>query len=926
MKNISRRTVLGYAFQGTAGAALLNQFGLRSLYASEGVSFSDVAPVDLTPKTALQLTEDWEGLNPGYWTFEKGQMRRAITAVGDRARNTGFPFHYESQTNIDGVMPTVYDPSLPMSTFWNRKWKLGQEFSIAMRFKVNALTVLQREDDDPNWQMYQSSYGLFGLSLGGNSQFESFYPSKDASPTFLIKESGEFGFMRYTSGEPEFVDNSLSGKVRPLKVDDEIDLVLTAKGSVVYAKVQVNSGSKLSDSHEVQWTTDQQNLSGYFGVVARGLLDVSVVDIAIDAIEQKPLNAPINDCHVCYPLGDTLKETDTGWQVRFVGLFRSGDSDGENSSAEIRVSDQEQPAAGWKAAPSSGSAKIISNEFRDNTAIIDVVLPFNPAEKTQYFTVWKDGVDVTPDPRIGTDSVGPGTGLVGDVPTSGGYVGRLPQLQAPYRLCGLSCHAIHSAQKAELPDAEGGRCTVSDLDRGKLESECGIPLPFYVHDQPCYSAFKHLEQHNFQIMLWEDDVWYLELLLYPPSTKDAYKQITTTIAGPTTRWQMMRHWNVLNPGDHDHGMDDVKGPEQILIRNRDDLGQDPSYMVRNFQIVSHLMTGKENPTGRDNPKRWRKWKMPNRDFSLLVMDSRLWRSSQDPAIWDDEGWGHDKQLYSRTDPTRVMLGEEQYSWLQDELTTDSSSLICLTGINALHTIWGGHDGKDWINSVIDRDRVSADYAGWVKVAADRVLDLISNRDGVVTVYGDVHAGSIVRNKDNRIIECSFGPIGRWGGRSLVGGFGQQMKDFDGRELECVALYHHVYKNAKLEKQETINYWNYLDMEFDTSRAESEVRIGIRNITDPAGEGMRGGGEIDVKASDIGKPPTAKIQAASTLGNADLLFLSERGLPLRGARSLADGQVPINALYGVQPGERVTIVAIKAGESASQTLMAEKLES
>ena len=45
-------------------------------------------------------------------------------------------------------------------------------------------------------------------------------------------------------------------------------------------------------------------------------------------------------------------------------------------------------------------------------------------------------------------------------------------------------------------------------------------------------------------MLWEDDVWYLELVLYTTSTDDAYKIITTTLGNPITRWQMMRHWNV----------------------------------------------------------------------------------------------------------------------------------------------------------------------------------------------------------------------------------------------------------------------------------------------------------------------------------------------------------------------------------------------
>jgi hypothetical protein len=255
------------------------------------------------------------------------------------------------------------------------------------------------------------------------------------------------------------------------------------------------------------------------------------------------------------------------------------------------------------------------------------------------------------------------------------------------------------------------------------------------------------------------------------------------------------------------------------------------------------------------------------------------------------------------------------------MTTDSSSLICLTGIHALHTIWGGHDGQDWLNSIIDRDRVSADYAGWVKAAADRVLDLISNRDGVVSVYGDVHAGSIVRNKENRVLECSFGPIGRWGGRSLIDGFGAEMQDYDGRELDCISLYHHEYKNNRLDKQDSINYWNFLEMEFDPSLDEAEIRIAIRNITDPVDAEVRGGGQISTKAADIGKQPTAKIAPKPTLANADLLFLSEAGTPIRGARSRADGKVMQKTLIGVEPGERVVLLAVRDKKTESQVLVA-----
>ena len=409
------------------------------------------------------------------------------------------------------------------------------------------------------------------------------------------------------------------------------------------------------------------HLAGFVGVAARGLLDFGVGEYLIEPGASSRLEPRINQCHACYALGDTLREENGEWRVRFVGLFRS-----DGDSAEVRIADRPDPEGGWATIEPAASAPIVNNDFRRNTAVLDARLPRNPAETDLYYTVWKDGRDVTGDPRLGTDAVGIGTGQVGEVPSTGEYVGRLPRLSAPYKLCGLSCHAIH-----------GGGPNLPDAGRGG---------GFFVHDQPTPGAYRHLEDYGFQIMMWEDDVWYMELLLYPPSADDAYKIVTTTLCGPTTRWQMMRHWNTINPGDHDYGMDDVKGPEQIAIRTHEDLGQDRDYMRRNFQVVHHLVTGEEAPSGTANPKKWRRWKMPNRDFSLLILDSRLWRSSQDTNIWDDQGWGNKTSLYTREDVTRSLLGEEQFAWLRETILTDSSPLICLTGINGLHTIWIG-DGR-----------------------------------------------------------------------------------------------------------------------------------------------------------------------------------------------------------------------------------------
>ncbi|MGY8771226.1 MAG: hypothetical protein ACKVH8_22665 [Pirellulales bacterium] len=90
----------------------------------------------------------------------------------------------------------------------------------------------------------------------------------------------------------------------------------------------------------------------------------------------------MNELHVCYPLGDTLKQVDGNWQCKFVSLFRSG-----GKKVELRVADSESPVGGWANVPVAGSAEIIDNQWRRYTAIINATLPVSPADLTLYYTV-----------------------------------------------------------------------------------------------------------------------------------------------------------------------------------------------------------------------------------------------------------------------------------------------------------------------------------------------------------------------------------------------------------------------------------------------------------------------------------------------------------------------------------------------------------
>ena len=848
-----------------------------------------------TGPDSLVHGSEWESLNPGYWQIKDGALRRRLKNIGDRARRTGFPYH--SETHAKKEIETDYDPSLPPGILWRRDWKLSGNYTITLKGRYIADRPELPKGDHPEWKMHQAGYGQIAIAIGGRNLFEGFDKSKKAT-LIGYADDGTLGILKKNAYKKKAHPQVKPLKVSALKPGAEFTLTLSVKGDKK-AKITATLDSGGQSNTLALPEIPRSQTEGFFGVAAQGLIDFEISKVSIDPQENKALQIGHADCSCCYALGDSLKQVAGKWQVKFVSVFAS-----DGSSAEIRVADSPAPAGGWSRIPVAGSAAIINNDFRRNTAVITATLPESPGDTTLYYTIWKDGIDVTTDPRIGTDACGPGTGFVGDVPASGSYVGRLPQLKAPYKLCGLSCHAINSGLQQR---SEKGFKILGGGD------------DWQIRDQPTVEAYKHLHDYKFQIMVWEDDVWYMELVLYPPSTDDAYKIVANSIFGPTSRWQMMQHWNVINPGDHDYGMDDVKGPEQIAIRKRDGLGQDASYMRRNFQIVHHLVTGAEEVDPLANPKKWRAWKMPRRDFTLGIVDARLWRSSQDTNIWKDWGWDHVENAYDRTDPTRALLGEEQFAWLQQLIRTDSAPLICLTGLNALHTIWTGQKGAP--SPFAQRDRVAADYAGWVKAGADRLIQLLSERDGVVTVYGDVHNGSIIKNKDYRLIECSFGPIGRSGGRAVIPGFGPSMKDYDQRPLDVHCLYHATHATPDLQRHEDGEpyYWNFLEMEFDPRHADPTIGLRIRNLIDPPSAEPRGGGSLSETAAQSGQLPSSKLPKVITLPHADLRLVHTDGRPIRGTRSRADGSLPLRALPNIPAGTTLILTAYDGKESQSHTI-------
>ena len=864
--------------------AVLPAVGLTMLLTHQTSAQTAVLADDFARADSLYHGHGWETLNPGCWKIENNALRRRLRNRGDWGDKPEFPF----RTLLDGHRPAIsgpplprpYAPALPIGMIWRRDWRLQGNYTIQIEATVRALPpLIEERRNDPD---YAPAYSLMGICFGGRSLLESWSVGRSKARTAawmaLWRGDGRFGLYSHATDAIDPVTPTSQKASLALRSGETVYMELEVSGddserATVTTRLRARSVETVVQQNNVD---RREHTDGYFGLAGRGALDFEVNRVTLAPLENQPIQAPVNDLRVCYPLGDTLRKINDTWACTFIAMFRS-----DGKQVEIRVADSPDPQGGWTSIPVAGSASIISSHFRLNTASVTVKLPHSPAEKTMYYTVWKDGSDVTADPRAG---------WLGKKD----YVGRLPQLTAPYRLCGLGGHAIT------------GGANVPETYRFGAN---------WVRTQPTPDAYKYFEEYDFQILNWEDDVWYLEVPFAPTSVDDAYKIINLTIGNPTTRWQMMLHWNTINPGDHDYGMNDLHGPEQHVVRKWNNLGQDPEYMRRNYQIVLHITSGDENPSGTDNPKNWRRWKMPDGDFTFLLLNARSWRDSLDTALWVNYGWGHNELVYERTDPMRVLLGEEQFAWLQEIIRTDTSPLIAVTGLNGLHTVWQGSNSFDPTTGLHfnQRGRGAGDYAGWVKAGADRVLEVLGSRDGIITVYGDVHIASIMKNLRHRIYECSFGPIGRSGSREVKRGFARRMSDFDRRPLEMIALYHTKYDSPELTPIEGPRHWNFLDMHCDPRGVDPSFLLKIRNIIDPPSAPARGGGLVEDQASGTGRPHTCLLPQIRTLPNADVLFSTIDGRPIRGTRSLADGTVPLEGLVEIDgkdigPGTLVRMTA------------------
>lgn len=116
-----------------------------------------------------------------------------------------------------------------------------------------------------------------------------------------------------------------------------------------------------------------------------------------------------------------------------------------------------------------------------------------------------------------------------------------------------------------------------------------------------------------------------------------------------------------------------------------------------------------------------------RRVQIIVLDTRWWRSALKPTDQRDAP-GKERYLPD-ADPSKTMLGEEQWRWLEARLRAPADAHLIVSSIQLLAE---GHGYERWGNLPLERDR----FLRTVRHSGAR---------GVVIVSGDRHIGAMYRD-------------------------------------------------------------------------------------------------------------------------------------------------------------------------------------
>ena len=273
---------------------------ISSVLADEFVLVDDFGRSD-----SLYHGHGWETLNPGYWKIENDALRRRLKNNGNRNPITRFPWHWSS--GGQKVEPHTGDrtPNFPMGMIWREDWTLSGNYTLRATFTVRDLNPEGRGEPT----------GFMGICFGGESLYESrsFEGAEPGAASWMALwyKDERFGLFDHREGsEPVHEDSSSSGWPVPVGVEVVMKVrVLGDDPDKAMLVVSLEKRGKL-ESITIKDVDRKKYTDGFFGLVAYGALDFEVNRFEIEPGDNTAAQLAVNELHVCYPLGDTLKQID----------------------------------------------------------------------------------------------------------------------------------------------------------------------------------------------------------------------------------------------------------------------------------------------------------------------------------------------------------------------------------------------------------------------------------------------------------------------------------------------------------------------------------------------------------------------------------------------------------------------------------------
>lgn len=200
-----------------------------------------------------------------------------------------------------------------------------------------------------------------------------------------------------------------------------------------------------------------------------------------------------------------------------------------------------------------------------------------------------------------------------------------------------------------------------------------------------------------------------------PELKAAYMRLAQS--EPFSRLRaatpMLTMWD-----DHDFGMND----SAASFKFRQDAEA----------LYEYVWAIEEDDPRRTRPGVYGSWMFgeeEGRRVQLIMLDTRFFRSELMET--DDRGARGKERYLPDDDPSKTMLGEAQWTWLEEELNKPADLRLV---VSSIQVIAEGHGWEAW--KMLPRER-------------SRLYSLIDTADanGVIILSGDRHSGALYRKSD-----------------------------------------------------------------------------------------------------------------------------------------------------------------------------------